>query len=353
MHILITGAGPTGLTAAVELSRLGFQTTVIDQSENPSLLSRAVGILPKSLYILKPSGVTDLLLTEGIKIREGRFFLGTEQPLSISLQGGHPEYDFLLALAQDRTEALLRQVYEQHGGVVHYGSKLTGLRQTENQVFAQINDGEEQAFDYLIGADGVHSTVRKSLDIGYDGFQLPETWSIADVDAINWPHAENICLMTLSAGRIVVVVPLAENRYRVVSNTPAALETLPVPMEVQKVRRTDDFHISIRQVHEYQRSRVFLAGDAAHCHSPAGGRGMNLGIADAADLAQRFQTGTLDGYQKSRSPEGAHTIKLSERLRKTMTSSNPFVKGLRWSVLKTISKSSYLQRKLARIILTG
>ena len=178
----------------------------------------------------------------------------------------------------------------------------------------------------MLGADGIHSATRNLLGIDYPGFDLPETWSIADVDAVNWPYPEAGTLCMLPQGKVAFIVPLETNRYRLVSNTENALEALPLKLEVTHKHREGQFTISIRQVKEYRTGNVCLAGDAAHCHSPAGGRGMNLGIADAAEWAKRIVENDLEGYTKSRHEAGASTIAISERIRKTATSTNPLTK---------------------------
>ena len=347
MRVLIAGAGPTGLTAAVELARRGIQATVIDRRDEASGFSRAVGILPRSLDILKPSGVTARLLEEGVRLRGARFYGVDRELLSLPILDIHPQKKFALALAQDRTEAIMREIFLAQGGEVTYGLALTGYRQEADSVKVQVSDGRELEFEYLIGADGVRSTTREIMGLEYPGHDLPETWSIADVDARDWPNAGWLTFCFLSEGRISVVAPLEAERFRVISNTPDALKTLPLEMHVQHVRREGRFHISVRQVREYRVGRVLLAGDAAHCHSPAGGRGMNLGIADASELAQRLAENDLSGYSDYRHAEGRRAIDDSERLRKVMTAKSAVARGMRNTVFRLISRMPYIQRRLA------
>ena len=162
------------------------------------------------------------------------------------------------------------------------------------------------------------SAVRQAMDIPYDGVDLPDTWSIADVEAENWPEPDSFKAFFIGGGAAVIVVPLEAARFRVIANRPDALEALPVPMDIRHIRREGEFQISVRQARHYSQGRVFLAGDAAHCHSPVGGRGMNLGIADAADLARRFVEGGLDGYHAARHGDGAEVIRFSEMGRKAL-----------------------------------
>ncbi len=353
MRVLIAGAGPAGLTTGVELARLGVTPTVIDRKSDASSLSRAVGISPRSLNLLGSSGVTERLLAEGVKLRAVQIYRERRRLLTMALQGAHPDHDFMLALAQDRTEAALRDALLGMGGEVRYATELTGLSSSEDEVVVWTADGSEAAYDYVVGADGAQSTVRKALGLEFSGYDLAETWSIADVDAVGWPNPEWFTVCLVSGGRVAVVAPLEAERYRVISNTTNALETLPLDLDVTGIRREGQFTISVRQAADYGVGRVFLAGDAAHCHSPVGGRGMNLGIADAAELAARIVAGNLAGYTQSRHAAGAETIALSERARRALTSSNPLRRGLVTTLLGVLDKTPPLRRRLAALALSA
>ena len=352
MRILIVGAGPTGLTAGVELARRGIVADIIDRKEKASTLSRAVGILPRSLDILGPSGVRERILDEGIKMRKISVYRGRSEALSFSLAGAHPKWDFGLALAQDKTEAALHDAFVNLGGRIQYSTELKSLTQDDASVLIKTGKGNAIKYDYVIGADGIQSVTRKSLGIEFVGRDLPETWSIADVDAKGWENYDRFTMCMLPEGTVVVVAPLERERFRVISNTKDALETLPLDMDVKNIRRQGTFNISIRQVTDYSMGRVFLAGDAAHCHSPAGGRGMNLGIADAAELAERFENGTLDGYSESRHADGVRTIAASERIRKIVTTKKPFGQGLVRLALAIINVFPPFQKMMAKQFLS-
>ena len=349
LNVLVVGAGPTGLMTAVELARLGHNPTVIEKRDGPSTLSRAVGLQQHSIELMRPCGVADAILAEAIPFSALKVHDGAKRVASIPLNFDDPSRVY--GLPQDRTEAHLAEALTRYGHTVHYGAPLEGFEDHGDGVTAQYAGGAH-TFDYLIGADGKTSLVREFAGLRYDGYDLPETWSIADVISPDWPDPTSFNVYLLRNGDLAVVVPLEAHRFRVISSTPDAVKTLPVPITVTETRRSGTFNIAIRQAPHYSKGRVHLAGDAAHCHSPVGGRGMNLGISDAAEWAERLAAGTLDGYTASRHAAGAHTISLSEGLRRTMLGGSALKRSLGLGVLRIASHVPALSRRVTdRIIL--
>ncbi|GGL80058.1 FAD-dependent oxidoreductase [Wenxinia marina] len=330
MRILVVGAGPTGLTAAVELARRGLVPRIVEKRATPSPFSRAVGIQSRTLDLLAPSGAAKAIAEEAIPFEGAILHDGRREIGRLPL--GHSEDSRLWGLAQDRTEAHLAAALRREGGAVEYGTTFEGLEQDGDVVRATVAS-ETAEYDWVIGADGVHSAVRGALGLPFEGYDLPETWSIADVDAPGWPDPRWFHGFFKPGGEVAVVVPLERARFRVIASDPDALAALPVPMAVSAIRSTGTFRISVRQAPSFRVGRVCLAGDAAHCHSPVGGRGMNLGIADAADLAARISSGEVDGYEAARHPEAARVIRLTERVRRAVQSKEPWRQRL---ILRTL-----------------
>jgi 2-polyprenyl-6-methoxyphenol hydroxylase-like FAD-dependent oxidoreductase len=137
-----------------------------------------------------------------------------------------------------------------------------------------------------------------------------------------------------------------------VSNLSDALGAIPIPLDITKTYRTGTFTVSVRQIERYRAGRVFFAGDAAHCHSPIGGRGMNLGIVDAVDLAGRFASGDLDGYHNSRHSEGKRIMDFSENARATLTSKNKLTRAAAFTAMRVANHLPLLKRKAVENMLT-
>ena len=346
--ILIVGAGPTGLTAAVELARHGIIADIIDKRDAASTWSRAVGILPSSQRLLEPSGVTAKLLQAGIHVRGINAYYKGRKTMSAPFNTEQPT---LIALPQDETETILRESFEEYGGRVTYSFELTSLSQTENSVLVEFDNDDQTSYDYVIGADGINSKVRESQNISFDGFVVPDEWSIADIELEDWENPDRFSIFINDDGIVAIVVPIGTDRYRVIANRPDALKRLPIPINITKIRREGNFHISVKQAASYQKGRVFLAGDSAHCHSPVGGRGMNLGMADAVDLARRFAQNDLTDYSTVRHAAGKEILELTERGRKIVSSKNPFLKGAIRMAFTVIDKSRSLQKRVTNLIL--
>lgn len=349
-RILIVGAGPTGLMASLELARRGITADIIDRKSEPSHLSRAVGITPASMALLSASGVDKAIRAEAIPLQKLAVFHKNTPLAQFDIKLKNQPALAILGLPQNRTEHHLAEGFKAHGGHIEYGAELDNVTQTADAVTASIA-GQSRTYDYVIGADGTRSRVRQCVGAEYKGFQLPDTWSIADVDVEHWPYQNTFIICDLPGPDICVAVQLEYSRVRIFSNSENALEDFPLDIDVKTVRRSGAFKIDIRQVDSYTHGRVFLAGDAAHCHSPVGGRGMNLGIADAADLARRFAEGGLDGYSDARHGEGQRIINLSEQGRKLIQSSHPFTRAALWGLIKIVQRVPALQQRITKTLL--
>ena len=347
--VLVVGAGPTGLTAALALQRAGRAPRIIERRHGPSPLSRAVGLLPLGMDVLDRLGVGDALRSEAVVARALEVFDGARRVARVPLDTAPNPRARLLCLPQDRTEAILAEALQRAGGRVEYGASLDGIEQ--NGAVTATIEGKEHRFDHALGADGARSAVREALGLEAEGFDLPDRWSIADID-VGAGLEEGIARIWLLERETVFMIPLAARRYRVIASVPDALHVMPTPLPIENVRRTGDFLIRIRQVPSYGHDRIWLAGDAAHTHSPVGGRGMNLGIADAGEWAERLLGGGLDGYSAARHAAGREIIAFTETARRRVLESPGWLRRIGIRVAAPFLAMPLLNPRLVQRILT-
>lgn len=347
--ILIVGAGPTGLTAALELARRGYPARVVDRDQGPTSLSKAVGVSPHSLDILEPSGVTERLLARGVRVRQAQARYEDKLLAAIDLTRIPHRFNFLLSLPQAETERIMEAVLEARGGHVDWRTELKDIRLVDHVAEVDLEGpagAETLRYDHVFGADSVHSRVRQALGMGFSGYAHKRLWSIADAEIPGWPYPSETAEAVLHRnGDLGFVIPMGEGRFRAVSNTPEPLAHVP-GLEGARVLEQDTFHIPVKQADRYQAGGVFLGGDAAHVHSPIGARGMNLGIEDAAAFARRLSDGELDGYEAERRPVGRRWMDLSEHMLAAVQADSWGAVAARNLVLSTLGHLPAVQKPM-------
>lgn len=351
MKILVIGGGPTGLTAALELVAHNIKCRIVERRTEPSELSRAVGIMPPTIDALKLLGAGEAILAEAMPLR--KIELVRAGKTLMRLDNTTPEFRdrVILGLPQNRTEEILRDALAERGVHVEYGMSVEDTKTDNQSTTVQFSDGSAETYDWVIAADGIRSHTREQLGIAYPGIDLPGEWSIADVDVAGDFDPELVLLdVQGSANSFLMILPIEARRARIVSSTPDALAAMNHPLEIENVRRTGTFQISIRQAETYSKGRVLLAGDAAHCHSPLGGKGMNLGMADAVAAARAIATGQVAGYSAARHLAGADILKKTEVARKITTSNSPVAKALLWVATRTVSSIPAAHRAFMRLM---
>ena len=238
-------------------------------------------------------------------------------------------------LPQNRTEDLLHDALKGYGVEVQYGCELTEISTDDDAAQVQLANGTSQDFDWVVAADGTQSKIRQGLGIDYPGFDLDDEWSVADIDVEEHQQGFSAWIQK-PPGEFVFVIPIEKNRVRVASSTSDALNTVELPFRVLNVRRTGCFRIAVRQAASYQKGRVLLAGDAAHCHSPVGGRGMNLGMADAVAAADAIAKDTTHDYSRIRHRQGQVVMQASERGRRLVCANGVVSKAMTTVFTKVI-----------------
>jgi 2-polyprenyl-6-methoxyphenol hydroxylase-like FAD-dependent oxidoreductase len=371
--VLIVGAGPVGMAAAITLAQAGIAPVLIDRAEVQQTTSRAAVIHAHTLEVLDPLGVTRPMLAEGKRIAKFAFRDRDRLLGLIRFDKLPSEHKALLMLTQDRTEAIFLDRLAELSVPVLRGVEFAGYRETVTGVQATLTtrDGPvTMDAIYLIGADGMHSAVRSACNIPFDGEQFDGSFALADVALDGASERDEVTLFFSPKG-LVVVAPLPDGRHRIVATADDAPErpdaryvqrlldargpTSPSLGQVHDVSWSSRFRLHHRLARQYRKGPVFLAGDAAHAHSPAGGQGMNTGIVDAVVLARMLtnvllghaNAASLDQYEKLRRPAAAKVLALTGRMTKAATLRGAMQRRLRNVALWLLARLPWFRRQLA------
>nr|NKB47171.1 monooxygenase [Legionellales bacterium] len=213
--ILIVGAGPTGLTLAIELARRNIPYRIIDKLPIPTHQSRALGIHARTLEVFADMGVVDAILQHGDKMQT--LTIHAKQKTIAEIQYGRVEssYPFAIILPQTETEAVLTKRLHELGGAVERECELINFSVTTNTVRATLHDkhGQTETIEtpYLIGCDGAHSTVRHQLNLPFSGDATDESWILADVQ-IDMATVKETFGLFLDAQGLLLLAPMGHNQ---------------------------------------------------------------------------------------------------------------------------------------------
>jgi 2-polyprenyl-6-methoxyphenol hydroxylase-like FAD-dependent oxidoreductase len=352
--VLIAGAGPIGLTAAIELARRGIDIRIVDPLVQPPQYAKAVGVQPRTLEVFEGMGVLNRILAAAIQMFGQIVYVNGEKVAQVEFATPADVPFGFAAIPQYATERILREELAMYGVQVERGLRVVAFDQDADGVTATLDGNGAQhsvRAGYLVGADGAHSTVRKVLGLTFEGAAFDEQYMLGDVD-VDWsvPRGWALRCMHQAYGKtddLLVCIPLpGRRRYRMSMLVPDDLATgsaagdgvthgfegarkpelhhiqavldrlAPEPTTARNLRWSSVFRISHRIVDAYGRGRVFVAGDAAHIHPPTGAQGMNTGIQDAHNLAWKLALavsgqaapGLLDSYDTERRPIGEEVV---------------------------------------------
>jgi 2-polyprenyl-6-methoxyphenol hydroxylase-like FAD-dependent oxidoreductase len=365
--VLVVGAGPTGLTLAASLIAQGNRAIVVDKLPEGQNTSRAAAVNARTLEVLEDLDVARRMVKAGLiaprfTMRQGPRIL---MPVDFSpLPTQHP---YTLMLSQADTEHLLLERLHELGGQVLRPKTLTRITQDATGITAAFDDGDTIRAGYVVGADGMHSTVREQAGIGFAGGEFAESFTLADVRVTGQAPRDEVILFYANDG-LTVLAPLPDDIYRIVAPTkdapehPSAefaqrlLDTRafgPGQTRVTELLWGTRFYIHHRVAERYRAGRLLLAGDAAHVHSPAGGQGMNLGIADAVALAAALSNvlhggdeAALDAYAAAQRGRAEQVLKLTGRLTRMATLPRP-LRPVRNSAMRLAARVPAVRRQLA------
>ena len=378
-QILIIGAGPVGLFLAAELARHGVLARVVDKSSGPSVHSKALGVQPRTLELFADCGLIDEVTRRGRRTTGMRMYGAGRQLVHVPLGELDSPYPYTLILPQNETEAILEELCRERGVIVERDVVCTSVTQNVDGVEVvlarALEDGAEEAsvervrVPWVVGCDGAHSTVREAMGIAYEGEDLGAHIAFADCPAqLDLADDENHLFFT--ADGFAILIPLPEpGMWRTicslahgatVSLTRESFQALfdarlHVPVKIGEPVWATEFIVRQRKVKRYRAGRVFLAGDAAHCHSPLGGRGMNTGLQDAYNLAWKLalviegvgRSELLDSYQDEREPVARDLLDETSRTTRAATLTSTVPQTLRNLMLGVMTQFDGIRTRLA------
>jgi 2-polyprenyl-6-methoxyphenol hydroxylase-like FAD-dependent oxidoreductase len=356
----IVGAGPVGMTAASELARYGVSVRVVDKAAQRTDKSKALVLWSRSLELLDrgPRGSAPFVQA-GFKALAVNFVANDGKLMGhVSMDSVKSPYPYGLMLPQSETERLLEERLNGLGATVERQVEVLGYKNTEDGIEAVLRhaDGRQETVlsDWLLGCDGSHSVVRHVLGVPFAGETLNSDWMLADVHMRGYPFPDSEASVYWHKDGAFVIFPISPGRYRVLADLPATSDAVPPEPALEQVQAVIDrrgpggmtafdpiwlagFRINGRKVSDYRFGRVFLVGDAAHVHSPAGGQGMNTGMQDAFNLAWKLALvirgacgeHLLDSYSPERSQVGDEVLKAAARLTAIGTVKNSALQSIR------------------------
>jgi 2-polyprenyl-6-methoxyphenol hydroxylase-like FAD-dependent oxidoreductase len=367
--VLIVGAGPVGLTLATALVVKGVKVVLVDRAAEGANTSRAAVVHARTLEVLETIQVSEELVKRGVIVPRFTVRDRDRSLLTIGFDELPTKYPYTLMVPQDITEEVLLDRLHAQGGQVHRPYEVASLEQDDTGTTATMTTGKVIRAKYTVGADGMHSTVREHAGIGFTGDTYAQSFVLADV-RLDWEHQDDEVMLFFAPEGLVVVAPLPGGRHRIVATVDEAPEH-PSREDVQALldtrgpkahpaRVTDivwssRFRVHHRLADHYRSGRLFLAGDAAHVHSPAGGQGMNTGIQDALVLAGRLAAvllegvgeSTLDEYEAERRPVAEEVVAFTHRMTRVATLGSAPLRGVRNAVLRALDWVPAVHRTMA------
>ncbi|NKY50639.1 FAD-dependent oxidoreductase [Nocardia vermiculata] len=370
--VVIVGAGPAGLTAAITLADAGVEVVVLDRLAAGANTSRAAVVHARTMEVLDELGIASTLHDLGIEVPHFVLHDGTRRLARIGFSELPTEFPYTLMVGQETTEAVLLDRLHRAGGAVLRPYEVTATIPGDESVTVEYTDtagtsGTIRA-RYVVGADGMHSRVRTAAGIGFTGSTYPESFVLADV-RMQWPSSREEVSLHVSPEGVTVVAPLPDdehNRFRVVATVARAPEQPTLDQvqnlldarcpgaRVHEVLWSSRFRVHHRIADHYRAGRILLAGDAAHVHSPAGGQGMNTGIQDAAllgSLLARVLGGEpdtlLQDYERARRPIALGVVRFTDRMTRMATLRARPARALRNAAIRIATRVPAVRRALA------
>lgn len=369
-EVIIVGAGPTGLSLACQLVRYGVEFVIIEKNEGTTPFSKAIGVQARTIEIYEQLDLAREAVREGTIAGKVRLLVEGEVRGEIDLSTigeGLSPYPYMLLLEQSKNERLLYDYLRGTGKDVSWGTELESFVQSGEGVTAQVRttDRSLQTIEakYLVGCDGAKSPTRHALGLKFEGSTFERIFYVAD-SQVDWKFTHDALHICMSRDSLVAFFPLkGDKRYRIVGSFPEGhekdegdilyeeierhiKEKAKLDLDIHDVEWFSTYRVHTRHVNRFSNGRGFLAGDAAHIHTPAGGQGMNTGIQDSYNLAWKIalvlrgdaNEKLLETYNEERLENAKHLLETTDRLFQFGAGSDWFLAFLRTNVLPSVAK---------------
>jgi 2-polyprenyl-6-methoxyphenol hydroxylase-like FAD-dependent oxidoreductase len=381
-EVLIAGAGPVGLALALDLQRFGIRFRIIEKKAERSKTSKAMGLQPRLSEVFAIFGIEDKFTARGFdNVRGVNLRSGAKKLLTITIRppanqaGRDACQPRMLIIPQSVTEEILETTLAERGHAVERRRELVGFEQDADCVSAVIRheDASEETIraPFLVSCEGAHSVVRKQAGFSFSGATMPLRFLLADV-TLDWDLPENEVQVWFHRDGVFAALPFGAQKWRLIVErvedstgeaeevTLALVQQLAAERTARKnVRVRDplwlsDFRINARMVDRFRARRIFVAGDAAHIHSPLGGQGIATGIQDATNLAWKLAAvlregapdSLLDTFDEERKPIARLVLRGTSAASNLVFGMNPIVRFMRERLVFPILRTSFAQRRL-------
>jgi 2-polyprenyl-6-methoxyphenol hydroxylase-like FAD-dependent oxidoreductase len=380
-QVVIVGAGPTGLSLAAQLLRYEVDFIILEKNKNTTPFSKALVIQARTLEIFEEMGLAGEAVAQGRLTTALHVFEKGKRKLEVDLSGlgeGVSPFPFALSLEQSKTETLLVDHLSSHGKHVRWGSAFNRFTEEENGVSVHYEDAEGNAklieAAYIVGADGASSLMRHQLGCSFEGDTVPKLFYIADTNIESSTITENKLYMFLIKKGFILFFPMqGKGNYRVIGILPdmhdahgfnfeelipSLKDQIRLPVSFKEVRWFSTYKVHSRKANYFAKGRGFIAGDAAHIHTPAGGQGMNTGIQDAYNLAWKLaltlkgktNSSVLATYSIEREKNARNLLNTTDRIFDIMAGTNFFWNFVRLKLLPLVAgfatKNSLLRKRI-------